>query len=84
MPVSPLLVNFEFERKAARLWRSYFILRRYLRIEIMIATSVPKAIIKESDSYVVIAITSLKEGGSNLSDYPMRNSIADEYVKINP
>ena len=50
----------------------------------MIATSVPKAIIKESDSYDVIAITSLKEGGTNLSDYPMQNSIADEYVKINP
>ena len=43
-----------------------------------------KAIIKESDSYVVIAITSLKEGGTNLSDYPMQNSRADEYVKINP
>lgn len=75
----------ELERKTGfdHSW-SYFILRRYLRIEIMIATSVPKAIIKESDSYVVIAITSLKEGGTNLSDYPMQNSITDEYVKINP
>lgn len=74
----------ELERKTGfdHSW-SYFILRLYLRVEIMIATSVPKAIIKESDSYVVIAITSCG-GGTNLSDYPMQNSITDEYEKINP